>query len=579
MFLGGVCMVRRLIPYFKPHMKLFVADMCFAFLIAAIDLIFPMLSRSIVNDFIPNANLRMLVEFSLIALALFILRTYCNYWVTYWGHMMGARMEYDMKAQLFEHMQKLHHKFFDKNRTGQIMNRFTGDLFEVAELAHHGPEDLFISTIMLVGSFIILLFVNLYLTLIIFFFVVLLVLFAIFRRVALSRAFKAQKAKTADLNAKLENSVSGIRLAKAFTNEAYEKDRFDEYNQALYDSKGESYYQMSIFMSINTLLTDLLNLSVISFGGYFVYKGWINFGDLVAFLLYTSFMLKPVRRLMDFIQQYQMGMAGFERFIEIMDVDPEIQDAKHAKPLTVHEGKIEFKDVSFRYEPTEKFILDQFNLTIQPGETVAFVGSSGVGKTTLAHLIPRFYEIEAGKILVDGSSIHEVTLQSLRSHIGFVSQDVLIFYGTIEDNIRYGRPDATLAEIKEAAKKANIHDFIETLDRGYDTVVGERGIMLSGGQKQRLSIARLFLKDPSILILDEATSALDNENEAIVQKSIEALAQGRTTLVIAHRLSTIRSADRIVVIDEDGIAEEGSHDSLLESKGAFYRFYTAQYEI
>lgn len=572
-------MIQRLIPYFKPHWKLFFLDMFFAFMIAAIDLVFPILSRSIVNDFIPNANLAMLVNFSLIGLGLFLLRTYCTYFVGYWGHMMGARMEYDMKAELFEHMQKLHHTYFDKNRTGQIMNRFTGDLFEIAELAHHGPEDLFISLIMLVGSFFILLFVDMYLTLIVFFFVVILVIFSIYRRVALSKAFKEQKAKAADLNAKLENSVSGIRLAKAFTNEDYEKSRFDEYNQALYDSKDESYFQMSLFTAINNLLTDLLNLSVIAFGGYFVYKEWITFGDLVVFLLYTSFMMKPVRRLMDFIQQYQMGMAGFERFLEIIDVDPEIKDAKHAKVLNIHQGKIEFKQVDFRYALTEKHILKDFNLVVNPGETVALVGSSGVGKTTLAHLIPRFYEIESGEILVDGMNIQDVTMKSLRNHIGFVSQDVLIFYGTIEDNIRYGRPEATLDEIIEAAKKANIHEFVMGLENQYDTVVGERGIMLSGGQKQRLSIARLFLKDPSILILDEATSALDNENEAIVQKSIEALAKGRTTVVIAHRLTTIRNADRIVVIDEDGIAEEGDHDSLLESKGAFYKFYTAQYDI
>lgn len=568
--------MHKLLKYYKPHKKLFLWDMFFAFLIAAIDLVFPMLSRDVVSVIIPSKNMALLLRFSIIALVLYAIRMYCTYFVNYYGHMMGARIEYDMKNELFEHMQKLHHKFFDKNRTGQIMNRFTGDLFEIAEMTHHGPEDLFISAVMLVGGFLLLITINVPLTLIMYVVVATLVWFAYYRRTNMGRAFKAQKAKAADLNAKLENSVSGIRLAKAFCNEDYEKERFDDYNQALYDSKNEAYYQMGIFSAINGFLTDLLNLSVMAFGGYFVYRGWINLGDLVAFILFANFMLKPIRRLMDFVQQWQQGMAGFERYIEIMSVDPEIQDAPNAKTLTHLEGTIEFTKVNFRYTKESEYVLQDFNLKINKGETVALVGSSGVGKTTIAHLIPRFYEIESGKIAIDDQDIRGLTLQSLRGRIGFVGQDVLIFYGTIEDNIRYGNPLASLEQIKNAAQKANIHEFIEGLDKGYDTVVGERGIMLSGGQKQRLSIARLFLKNPDIIILDEATSALDNENEAIVQSAIEALANGRTTLVIAHRLSTIRGADRIVVMDQGGITEQGTHQELIDKKGAFYRFHTLQ---
>ncbi len=568
--------MHKLLKYYKPHRKLFLWDMFFAFLIAAIDLVFPMLSRDVVSVIIPSKNMALLLRFSIIALILYAIRMYCTYFVNYYGHMMGARIEYDMKNELFEHMQKLHHKFFDKNRTGQIMNRFTGDLFEIAEMTHHGPEDLFISAVMLVGGFLLLITINIPLTLIMYAVVATLVWFAYYRRTNMGRAFKAQKAKAADLNAKLENSVSGIRLAKAFCNEDYEKERFDDYNQALYDSKNEAYYQMGIFSAINGFLTDLLNLSVMAFGGYFVYRGWINLGDLVAFILFANFMLKPIRRLMDFVQQWQQGMAGFERYIEIMSVDPEIQDAPNAKTLTHLEGTIEFTKVNFRYTKESEYVLQDFNLKINKGETVALVGSSGVGKTTIAHLIPRFYEIESGKIAIDDQDIRGLTLQSLRGRIGFVGQDVLIFYGTIEDNIRYGNPVASLDQIILAAQKANIHEFIEGLDKGYDTVVGERGIMLSGGQKQRLSIARLFLKNPDIIILDEATSALDNENEAIVQSAIEALANGRTTLVIAHRLSTIRGADRIVVMDQGGITEQGTHQELIDKKGAFYRFHTLQ---
>lgn len=572
-------MIRQLTKYYKPHMKLFLLDMFFAFLIAAIDLIFPMLSRDVVSEIIPSANMALLLRFTIIAVVLYILRMYCTYFIAYYGHMMGARIEYDMKNELFDHMQKLHHKYFDKTRTGQIMNRFTGDLFEISEMTHHGPEDFFISIVMLVGGFVLLLTIDVPLTLIMYVVVLLLVWFAYFRRTHMSRAFKAQKATAADLNAKLENSVSGIRLAKAFCNEEFEKERFDEYNLAYYESKDEAYRQMGIFASINGFLTDLLNLSVMSFGGYFVYRGWINVGDLVAFILFANFMLKPIRRLMDFVQQWQQGMAGFERFIEIMKVDPEIQDKSHAKALTHLEGKITFKNVDFRYSNEDEYVLKNFDLTINKGETVALVGSSGVGKTTIAHLIPRFYEIESGVISIDDQDIQSLTLQSLRSRIGFVGQDVLIFYGTIEDNIGYGNPLASFEEIVSAAKKANIHEFIEGLDQGYQTIVGERGIMLSGGQKQRLSIARLFLKNPDILILDEATSALDNENEAIVQSAIEALAKGRTSLIIAHRLSTIRGADRIVVMDQGGITEQGTHQELIDKKGAFFRFYDLQKNV
>lgn len=564
-------MIKRFAGYYRPHLHLFVLDMFFAFLIAAIDLVFPVLSRQIVNDFIPNQNLAMLVRYSLFALGLFVIRMFSTYIVGYWGHIMGARIEVDMKRDLFTHMQKLHHKFFDKNRTGQIMNRFTGDLFEVAELAHHGPEDLFISAVMLIGSFLILMTIHVPLTLIVFSFILLLIVFTLWRRVAMLKAFRAQKARHADLNSKLENSVTGIRLAKAFSNEAYEQDRFEYYNRQYYESKGQSFYQMSLFMMVNGFLTDLLNLAVMAVGGYFVFRGWITLGDLLAYILYVSFMMKPVRRLMEFTQQLQLGLSGLERFGEIMDTDPEIVDAPDATALDHLKGEIEFDRVSFRYDQEDNDVLKDFSLRIKPGEKVALVGASGVGKTTIAQLIPRFYEIQEGFIRLDGRDIRGIKLSALREKIGLVSQDVLIFYGTIKENILYGRPDASDEEVFEAAKKANIHQFILSLDKGYETIVGERGIMLSGGQKQRLSIARLFLKNPEILILDEATSALDNENEAIVQRSLEALADGRTAIIIAHRLTTLRSADRIVVLDQGRIAEEGTEDELLEKRGIYWQ--------
>lgn len=564
-------MIKRFAGYFRPHLKLFILDMIFAFSIAAIDLVFPVLSRRIVNDFIPNQNLAMLIRFSLIALGLFVLRMFSSYFVGYWGHIMGARIEVDLKRELFSHMQKLHHKFFDKNRTGQIMNRFTGDLFEVAELAHHGPEDLFISGVMLTGSFLILMTINIPLTLIVFSFIILLIVFTLQRRIAMMKAFRNQKARHADLNSSLENSVSGIRLAKAFANEDFEQERFNFYNQQYYESKDKSFFQMSVFMMVNGFLTDILNLSVISIGGYFVFRGWITLGDLLAYILYVSFMLKPVRRLMEFTQQFQLGMSGFERFLEIMDLDPEIVDAPEATTLAEVAGEIVFEHVDFRYDVEDEDILKDFSMTIKPGEKVALVGASGVGKTTIAQLIPRFYEIQSGSILLDGHDIRSLKLRSLRDKIGIVSQDVLIFFGTIEENILYGRPDATREEVESAARKANIHDFITSLDKGYNTIVGERGIMLSGGQKQRLSIARLFLKNPEILILDEATSALDNENELIIQRAIEELAEGRTAIIIAHRLSTLRSVDRIVVLDKGRITEEGSELELLKARGAYWQ--------
>lgn len=571
-------MLKKFISYYKPHKKLFVIDMICAFLISIFDLVFPMVTRDFINDYIPNGNVNLMIRWTIYLAILFVLRYIAQYIVNYWGHVVGVRIEHDMRRDIFEHLQTLSFTYFDKNKTGHIMSRIVNDLREITELAHHGPEDLFISLVMLIGSFIILIRIEWRLTLVVFAFVPLMVWFAISKRNKMSESFRQVRKKIANVNSQLENSISGIRVAKSFTNEDYEVDKFAEGNMEFMVARQASYKVMAEFMSGINFMSNILNLIVLSLGGLFVYKGLIRYGDLAAYLLFVNYFLQPIRRLTEFAQQYQDGMTGFERFMEIMNIESDIVDSQNAIDLKDVKGEIEFENVSFSYSNGKKTVLSGVNLNIDAGKTVAIVGPSGAGKTTLCHLIPRFYEIDEGQISIDGIGIKDIKLKSLRKNIGLVQQDVFLFTGTIKDNILYGNPDATEEEIVEAAKRASIHDFIETLPNGYDTYIGEKGVMLSGGQKQRISIARVFLKNPPVLILDEATSSLDNQTEIAIQKSLEELSHGRTTLIIAHRLSTIKNADEIVVLSSEGIEESGKHEELLERNGIYSELYKSQFK-
>lgn len=576
---GDMCiMIKRFIPYYRPHWKLFFVDMFCAFMIAGLDLIFPLVTRNIINNIIPEGRIRSLYILTIVLIGLYVLRYVFNYIVDYWGHVVGTRMEYDMRRDLFSHLQTLPFSFFDNHKTGHIMSRIVNDLREISELAHHGPEDLFISFIMLVGSFVVLINIEWRLTLIIFAFIPIMIWFAISKRKRMENAFRNVKKKIANVNSQLENSLAGVRVAKSFTNESYEMEKFNAGNNEFRKSREEAFKVMAEFTSGVQFFSNILNLVVVSVGGYFVHIQLIVWGDLVAYLLYVNFFLQPIRRLTSFIQQYQDGMTGFERFIEIMNISPDITDKEGAIELEEVKGKIELKGVTFSYNDNKKTVLAGLNHMVEEGQTLALVGPSGGGKTTLCHLIPRFYDLDEGQILIDGIDIKDITLKSLRKNIGLVQQDVFLFTGTIKENILYGRPEANDEEVVEAAKNANIHDFIMTLPEGYDTYIGEKGIKLSGGQKQRISIARIFLKNPPILILDEATSALDNETEVIIQKALEKLSVGRTTLVIAHRLSTIKNADEILVLTDKGIQEKGKHEHLLSKNGIYSKLYNAQFK-
>ncbi|MDR7870768.1 MAG: ABC transporter ATP-binding protein [Tissierellaceae bacterium] len=571
-------MLKKFIAYYKPHKKLFFIDMFFAFLVSIFDLIFPLFTKNMVNEIIPDGRMDLLIRWTIIMIFLFVLRYVSQYIVSYWGHLLGVRIEHDMRKDIFTHLQSLPFSYFDQNKTGHIMSRIINDLRDITELAHHGPEDVFISMVMLLGSFFILLGIEWRLTLIIFAFIPLMIMFAINKRKKMEASFREVRKKIADVNAQLENSISGIRVAKSFTNEEYEIEKFDDGNHAFSSARKVSYKVMAEFITGIDIISNVLNLMVISIGGYFVYTKVINIGDLFAYTLYVNFFMQPIRRLTNITQQLQDGATGFERFLEIMNIEPDIVDSKEAVDLDKVKGHIKFENVSFSYNNGEESVLSNINLTIPEGKTVALVGPSGAGKTTLCHLIPRFYEISSGNIFIDGVDIKDIKLKSLRGNIGLVQQDVFLFTGTIKENILYGKPSANDEEIIEAAKKASIHDFIESLPNGYDTYIGEKGVMLSGGQKQRISIARIFLKDPAILILDEATSALDNETEAIVQESLEALSKGRTALVIAHRLSTIRNADEILVLTNEGVVEQGNHEELLSKDGLYSHLYNSQFK-
>lgn len=552
--------------------------MFFAFLISVFDLIFPIFTQKMINEIIPDGNMRLLVTWTVIMGVLFILRYISTYIVAYWGHLLGVKIEHDMRKDLFSHLQTLPFSYYDNTKTGHIMSRMVNDLRDITELAHHGPEDLFISAVMLIGSFAIMMTIEWRLTLILFAFIPVMVYFAISKRKRMEQTFRAVREKIANVNSQLENSISGIRVAKSFTNEDYEIEKFNHGNMSFSNSRKESYKVMAEFVSGVGIISNVLNLLVISLGGYFVYRKIINYGDLFAFALFVNFFMQPIRRLTEFTQQLQDGMTGFERFIEVMDIESDIVDAKDAVDMENIKGEISFENVSFSYNNVEDIVLSNLNLNIDSGKTVALVGPSGAGKSTLCHLVPRFYEIKDGSIKIDGIDIRDIKLKSLRQNIGLVQQDVFLFTGTIKDNILYGDPTATDEQIIDSAKKASIHDFITTLPDGYNTYIGEKGVKLSGGQKQRISIARLFLKNPPILILDEATSALDNETEIMIQKSLNDLSRGRTTLVIAHRLSTIKNADKILVLTGEGIIESGSHEDLVNQNGLYTKLYNSQFK-
>ncbi|SDJ31891.1 ABC transporter ATP-binding protein [Proteiniclasticum ruminis] len=570
-------MIKQFISYYKPHKWLFILDMVAATFIAATDLIFPQITRTFINDILPNNDMERLVKVAIAMFFLYIFRFVMDYVVGFYGHLLGVKMEYDMRKDMFSHLQKLSFKYYDETKTGHIMSRLVNDLNEISELAHHGPEDIFISGLMLLGSFGLLLNVNVKLTLIVFTVVPFLVLFAVFYNSKMRRTFRQMREKLSDINAGLEDSISGVRVVKSFTNEDYEEKKFDEGNNAFKKLRTRSVRQLGIFSGGINFFSNILNLVTLAFGGYFLYLGEINTGDLFAYIIYMGIIIQPVKRLANFVEQFQRGMAGFRRFSEVMAIAPDIIDKENAEELRDVKGTVEFQDVAFSYGDREA-VLKNINLMVDEGQTIAIVGPSGVGKTTMCNLIPRFYELSSGGIYIDGKNIQEVTMESLRGNIGIVQQDVFLFSGSVYENILYGNLEATKEEVIEATKKANAYEFIMDMPNGFDTYIGERGVKLSGGQKQRLSIARMFLKNPPILILDEATSSLDNKSEAVIQESINELAKDRTTFIIAHRMATIRNAERIIVLTENGIEEDGTHTELMKKRGEYFKLYNSQFK-
>lgn len=571
---------KKFFSYYKPYKRLFAADMFFACLAAAITLIIPLIIRFITNDVIyreSGESLHLIFVLVGVMLVLIALEFFSNFFITNYGHMMGAKMEYDMRNEIFAHYQKLSFSFFDNQKVGQLMSRVTNDLFEISELFHHGPEDIIISIIKLIGSFTILLTVNWKLALCAFAIVPVMLVYAYYFNVQMKRIFVKNRARIADINAQIEDNLSGIRVVKSFANEEIEMDKFKIGNDNFLESKKENYKYMGLYHSGLTAFTTLITVIVIAAGAVFITKNLISITDLITFLLYINNFTEPIKKLINFTEQFQNGASGYTRFLEMLSIHPDIEDLPDAIELKSAKGDIRFEDVSFHYEEHTEMVLSNLNLHVHPGEYIALVGTSGVGKSTLCSLIPRFYEVSSGRITIDNTDIRNFTLKSLRNCIGIVQQDVYLFTGSVMDNIRYGRPDATEAEIVAAAQNANAHEFIMNLPDGYDTYIGQRGVKLSGGQKQRLSIARVFLKNPPILIFDEATSALDNESEKVVQDSLEKLSRNRTTFVIAHRLSTIRNAEKILVLTENGIGESGTHDQLLSQNGIYAELYNMQF--
>ena len=568
-------MLKRFLEYYKPHKKIFFLDMFASFIVSAIGIIYPMVTRRMLNDLIPNKNYRMIIFFGITLLVLYLVRMWLRYFIQYEGHVMGVKMQAQMRSDMFRQLEKLPYSFYDTHETGKIMSRMTSDLMDISELAHHGPENIIISVIAVVTSFIYLAMINVPLTIIIFLCVPFLVFVAMQLRVSMRQAFKKSREAVARINADLESSISGIRVTKAFTNAKKEQEKFEKGNEEFVQARNKAYHAMGLFHSGTSFITDIFNVIVLIAGGMFLYSGKINFGDYSAFIVSIGLFLTPVTTLINFMEQYQNGVTGFERFLEIVDAEPE-KENPDAKVFDTLEGHIEFKNVSSSYTKNDD-VLKNLSLDIKKGEVFALVGPSGGGKTTICHLIPHFYDISDGSILIDGHNINDISLESLRKNIGIVQQDIYLFNASVRDNILYGRLDATEEEVIEAAKKANIHDYILTMENGYDTIIGERGVRLSGGQKQRLSIARVFLKNPPILILDEATSALDNTTEILIQQSLDELCKGRTTIVVAHRLSTIKNADKIAVISDGKVAEQGNHDELMELDKIYAGLYRLQF--
>ncbi|KAB1438117.1 ABC transporter ATP-binding protein [Candidatus Galacturonibacter soehngenii] len=572
---------KKLFAYYKPYRKWLFADLFFAILGAGITLIIPLVVRYVTTKVVymeASESVQIIIKLGIAMIGLVLVEAFCNFFIAYYGHVMGAKIEFNMRNEIFSHYQKLSFAFYDNQKVGQLMSRVTNDLFEISELLHHGPEDVIISIIKFVGSFLILISINEKLTLIAFAFLPIMIVYAFYFNRKMKRAFKENRAKIADINSQIEDNLAGIRVVKSFANEEIELEKFHQGNARFVSSKKRSYFYMGGYHAGLGALTTMITIGVVTIGALLITNHTLRITDLITFLLYINNFTEPVRKLINFTEQFQNGWSGYERFLEIMDIQPDIKDEKNAIELKNVKGNIQFDQVAFRYEESNEDVLSNINLTVKEGEYIALVGSSGAGKTTLCSLVPRFYDVTQGKILIDGVDVRKIKIKNLRDNIGIVQQDVYLFAGTIMDNIRYGKPEATDYEIIQAAKNANAHDFIMSFPNGYDTDIGQRGIKLSGGQKQRLSIARVFLKNPPILIFDEATSALDNESERVVQESLEKLAKNRTTFVIAHRLSTIRNAEKIIVLTDNGIEEQGTHEELLEMGGIYEGLYNMQFK-
>ena len=568
--------LKKFIKYYKPYKTVFFIDLLCATIISAIDLAFPQLLRTLTKTLFagaPGKIVSALIPITIGLLVAYIIQTACRYYVTYAGHMMGARMERDMRKELFDQYEKLSFSYYDQNNSGQMMSKLVSDLFDISELAHHGPENLFISLIKIIGSFIFLFMINRMLAVPMLILVVLMLVFSYGQNKKMQETFMDNRRKIGDINSSLQDTLAGIRVVQSFANERIEQEKFNRSNENFLISKDANYRCMGSFMSGNAFFQGMMYLVTLVFGGFLIAHGRMEASDLAMYALYIGIFISPIQILVELTEMMQKGLSGFRRFLEVVETEPDIVDAADAKPLKNVKGNVCYEDVSFHYSDDDTLVLSHVSFEIPAGKSIALVGPSGSGKTTICSLLPRFYDVTEGRVTIDGNDVRKLTLESLRSQIGLVSQDVYLFGGSIKDNIAYGKPDATMDEIVDAAKKANIHDFIMELPDKYDTFVGERGTRLSGGQKQRISIARVFLKNPPVLILDEATSALDNESERFIQKSLEELAKDRTTITIAHRLSTIRNADEILVVADCGIAERGTHEELLALDGIYARYY------